>query len=412
MTTETVDTAQPADQSSGTNEATPDLAKLEEDDLLREVYRKVEKETADDDASQKAALTDKGGKEKAEAKPEAGKDTPERGKDGKFVSKNPDMPDDKSEKSDKAPAKKDDSDTSGTKSVTKPESGAKTDAKADPDAKPKYDVGHFRGWSKEHQEAFGKLAPEAQDLVIDRQKASDAAFQRATQELAELRKSADPVLGAIKEHNDYLTELSSGLKTTPADIVKGLIATEQSLRYGTLQEKMSKLLSMAKDYGIPVQPAEHDALADPWQPGSEAYAAFHDLKTRNERLEARLANFERQSQEVESKKTAHSNFQQSIDDMRAAVGEDGEPRYPDFDALRGVMADLFTSGKAETIHQAYAMAVAEKLKEHRKAEEAKQAAQKAKAAGALNVTTAAMPVERFESEEEALRHAYRSAMAS
>ena len=401
MTDENV-TAQPADQSPGTPPAgeplaKPDLkdaAKLDEDDLLRAVYRDVNKDESE--GEQKPAVSDKD-----EAEPD--KDV-KRDASGKFVSKNPALPDDGK------PAEKDAKEP--TEKAAKVE--AKPADKAEPDEKPakKESPGHFRGWSKEHQEAFTKLPPEAQSLVLERQKASDGAFQRATQELAEYKKTAEPIVGAIKEHATYFDELSASLKTSPADIIKGLVATEQTLRFGSYAEKQRALMAMARDYGIPLQPVEADALADPTSPNSEHYAAFHDLKAQNDRLRAELSSVQRKTHQDESLKAAHSSFQQSVEQMSTATGEDGEPKYPDFNELRGVMASLIEKGEAETIHQAYAIAVAEKLKAARKAEDAAKAAEKAKRAGALNVTSSHMPVERFESEEDALRHAYRASMAS
>jgi hypothetical protein len=405
MTIETAETTQSASSSSTETTqaaATPAKADLSaastetEDELLSRVYDEASEEdesAAGDDDAQKVAKADGGG-------------APERDASGKFVSKNPELKADKEAAPDKVVAKE-----PADKKAASTEK-APADTKAD-QSKVDYS-GHQRGWSEEDKAEFAKLSPEAQKFVVARQSAQLGALTKAQQDLADLRKSADPLVTLVNEHAEYFDELSAAFKSTPADIIKGILSTEQALRHGTFKQKQAVLMGMARDYGVPLQLMEPDDQADPSLPTSEHHPMVHDLQQQNARLQARLDAIERNTQT-----TASANLERSVAEFAATVDEGGQPKYPHFEIVRASMGQILADGKASTLPEAYELAVKPLIEAakreataSRQAEEARTAAEKAKRAGAVNVSTAAKAVQRFASEDDMLADVFDRASAA
>jgi hypothetical protein len=359
--------------------ATPEKS---EDDALRAIYREAMSEPDDAASASASDATDK-----ADAK-----DAPDRAANGQFLSKNPKLPADVEPVIEKA----DDAEV-------KPAEPAK-------EIKPAVDPGHFRGWSKEAQAKFATLPTETQAFVIERQKEHQATLTKAQQELGRVRAATEPLLAAVQKHAEHFE--MQGVK--PEVAIDRLASLDAKIMGESTDQAAESLIELAKSYGVKLVRPEVDILADPTSPESEHYALFADLKRQNAMLNARLQSLDRRQQA-----TARQDYTRQIGEFASASDAAGNPAYPHFDMLRGPMIDLLERREANTLQQAYEMAerplkerITREAEALRKADEAKTAAQRARRAAQLNVTSSAMPVDGFRSEDDLLAATYRRAMAS
>jgi len=341
-----------------------------EDELLADIYRE-------------ANATDK-----TETTTEATKDAdgkPIRNERGQFVSSKPaeDVQPDSEEK---------------------PAEAKPADAKTEkPDA---LTEGHFRGWSKEKREAFGKLPKEAQEFAIAHQRDLVSVQSKREAEFQRFSKAVQPLTQTVDKYADYLDQVSHALNAPAHEIIGGLMETEKKLRFGTFEQKVSTLLGMAKDYGIPLQlPDEQQAQDIGLDPRA------HDLNQENARLKAQLDQIERHTQSQRAEQES-AQFGALINNMVSATDENGQPLYPNFELHRLRMGKILASGEAESLEDAYR--IADEPMRRAVEAEAKARAEKlmqATRAGRVNVTTAPTQVNRYENEEDLLRSVYRNANA-
>lgn len=212
--------------------------------------------------------------------------------------------------------------------------------------------GHFRGWSPEERAAFAKLAPEAQEFVLSRQRAVDANYQRRTQEFQSYRTAVEPLVDVYRKHNDHLAHVAQEINATPQEVVSNILATEAVLRYGTFAQKVQTLQRMAQEYGVPLSASEPDMLADPVQMGGEHYPVIHDLRQQVQNLTRELTSYKRQNEEFSSRQVSSQ-----IESFGRATDAQGQPLHPHFEAVRGTMGQLLSSGQATSLEDAYAKAV-------------------------------------------------------
>lgn len=235
-------------------------------------------------------------------------------------------------------------------SAKAPETGDKVDAE-DPEPKaadPAPDA-RLDGWSDEHRAAFQAQTPEAQKLIIDRQEAIGQAVTEYANQVQAFADKAGPFLRVVESNGDYFDQFEA----PPEQIIANLIAHERVLRSGTYEQKLSTLLRFANDYGVPLQAATADPLADPAQPGGEQYPMIHDLR---QQLMAERAKI----QALEARQS-HAEVQTTNSRIAAFAAErdaQGQPKYPFFEQVRGTMGRLMSSGSASTLQQAYEMASA------------------------------------------------------
>lgn len=211
--------------------------------------------------------------------------------------------------------------------------------------------GHFRGWSQDEREKFGKLPPEAQSFVLERQKALQGAMTRQTQEFKAQLQQLDPYANVIRTKSDYLDTVSHQLGIPTHEVVANVLATEEALRFGTYSEKVQMLHALAQSYGVRLD-TQPDQMAEPGRAPDDAYPVVHDLRQHISKLEGKLSAIERQSQATEAQRLSAE-----IDRFKSATGADGAPQYPLFEMVKGSMAQILEDRKATTLAEAYALAV-------------------------------------------------------
>ncbi len=244
------------------------------------------------------------------------------------------------------------------------------------------------------------------------------------EKVGQLEAFARPWAETLSQHNEYLSRVQQETGFAPHDVVARLLQTEQMLRYGTYEQKQALLQQMAQDYGValPAQAAgsgedgdidsalfgDDVPLSDPRHPH---YAQYHDLIQQNAELKARLEALEAQQREA-FEQQQQAEIARHIEEFRSATDENGQPKYPHFDLVQERMGALLEAGQAQSLEEAYTLAV--KPVEERLAalaqEQAARAA-RAKSASGVNVETqAGMSEQNYQSIDEAMAAAYRSVM--
>lgn len=233
-------------------------------------------------------------------------------------------------------------------------------------------------WSSEEKAKFAAWPRDVQEAVLERNRALEADHTRKTQEAAELRRSAEPILNAVRPFEQYLNQLAPKIGQTPDKMIGQLLGVEYQLRTGDPYEKVAALQQIAQSYGIDLAAlsrGEMPAGPDP---------AFTQLRQSFGNIEQRLSQFEQMMQAEQQRQTV-----QQIETFRTAADQSGRPLYPHFERVRGVMGQLMSQDGDLSLEQAYQKAVepinaaiAEELK-NREAEAEKQrqaAVEKAKKA--------------------------------
>lgn len=165
----------------------------------------------------------------------------ERADDGKFVSKNP---------------------ANGEQSNGPADPPAKTadGATVDPATQPVIPPAHL---TAEQKAKFATLPREAQESFVEIEKAREAVYTRKDQEAAEFRRSADPLLQAVKPFEEYLRQISPLIGQTPDRMIAGLLGVEYQLRTGTQEQKRQALSQILQTYQIDLASEQGQYAPDP-----------------------------------------------------------------------------------------------------------------------------------------------------
>jgi hypothetical protein len=200
-------------------------------------------------------------------------------------------------------------------------------------------------WTAEEKAKFAAWPRDVQEAVAERNKAIEADYTRKTQEAAEIRRTAEPLLNAIKPFENYLSQLGPVTGQQPPQLIAGLLGMEYRLRTGSLQEKVTALASIAGQYGIDLAALARGEIREPDPAISNMRQELSDLRQWRQQ-------FEQQTQLQQAEQTSLH-----IESFTNAKDEAGRPRYPHFERVRGVMAQALMNGEARTLEEAYLKAV-------------------------------------------------------
>lgn len=232
----------------------------------------------------------------------------------------------------------------------------------------------------EEKAAFAKWTPDVQKIVAERYKATEADYTRKTQEAAEIRKSAEPLLNALKPFDDYLKQLGPVTGRTPPELIGGLLHVEHQLRTGTPEQKYQTFANIARDYGIDLR-----AFATGQIPQEDP--RISQMRQQISELSQWRSQYEQQT-EAQQK----AQLDSTIDAFAKATDQAGQPKYPHFERVRGVMAQHLAGGDVTTLEEAYTKAmepinaaIAQELQARTKAAEQQRAEAVAKAQKAAPV---------------------------
>ena len=223
-------------------------------------------------------------------------------------------------------------------------------AQPDPATKP---IEPPRNFSMEDKATFARLQREDQEWIARREASREATFTRQSQEAAQLRRTAEPILQAIAPFHGYLSQIAPLTGKTPDQMINGILAAEYQLRTGNPQQKAMAFAQLAQAYGVDLGaiPAGGQGPQGPmatYQPPPQPRPEHQALNNLNQRLEA----FERERQGQFDR-----NISDQITSFQNAKDEQGRPRYPHFERLRSQMALSLAANEVSTLEEAYAKAL-------------------------------------------------------
>ena len=258
-----------------------------------------------------------------------------------------------------------------------------------------------QSWSAAQREMWAKIPPEARDYIAQRETEATKTISRMGQELSRFR----PLNELLTRHQDTFARHGADPQTGVARLldVQSSLDTDP---YGTVA-------AIAEMYGVDLTAFAGQQQTDD-QGGQPQYQPDPAIvQTRQELAQIRQQMAERDQRENQFKEYQASELQRQTDEEVGKWSANRE--YFDNPAVKQMMAAAIANGTADTLDEAYDMAVhaiptiRQKVTEtERKASEAKRAAEKsrhaseAKRAGSVNAGKAqrvvASPTGKWDSD--------------
>lgn len=211
-------------------------------------------------------------------------------------------------------------------------------------------------WTPDKKASFAAWPRDVQEAVVARNAELEADYTRKTQDAAELRRTAEPLLKAIKPFEAYLNELAPIIGHTPDTMIASLLGIEYQLRTGDPQKKAKALRDIAQSYGIDLAALSRGELpasgASETRVDTQPDPHYQQLRQSFGTLEQRLAHTEQMIEAERQRQTA-----QEIEAFATAQDAAGRPRHPHFPRVRGVMSQLLRDDPALTLEAAYQKAI-------------------------------------------------------
>ncbi len=215
-------------------------------------------------------------------------------------------------------------------------------------AQPEISEGHFRGWTPEQRETFGKLPPEAQKTVLDVVKSRDAFYTEKLTDYDYALKATTPLVHAVQPHLDRIRTVTND----PSAYVAHILDVDHRLKFAPYAEKVQLFAELAKTVGIPFSPPQPDVFADPLSQGGEAYPVIHDLKNQVAQQQLELNRFRQHTETFRQQQTDAQIYH-----FANEKAPDGNQKYPLFEQVKMAMGQLLDKGQANDLADAYAKAV-------------------------------------------------------
>jgi hypothetical protein len=198
-------------------------------------------------------------------------------------------------------------------------------------------------WDEARKAKFSTLPPEAKQFAIEVQREHEANFTRKSQEFAEFKRTADPLMQAVQPFQQYLAQVAPGIGQTPQGMINAILGAEYQLRTGTTAE-VSGLRATGSAISGRSCALSRGEIAQP-------DPLFTQLRQQVQDLSQWRSQYEQQTaQEQQNALSLH------IDTFAKAKDESGKPRYPHFERVRGIMGQMMANGQVTSLEDAYAEA--------------------------------------------------------
>ena len=266
-------------------------------------------------------------------------------------------------------------------------------AAPDPAAKP---IEAPRNYTAAQKADFAKLPRDAQDFLSRSEAAREAEYSRRSNEIAEYRRTADPLVQAVQPYMEYLQQRGSQLGQSPVQMVNSLLQTAHYLDTADEPGKYRAFANLAQQFKVDLRAFANGQMPVQPQPAQVQY------NPELQRIQAELEEHRQWRAQVQEQAELHHS-QQQIAAFAAAKDDAGQPKYPHLDRVRAAMASYMQTGQADTLEQAYELAIApfkelieQEMATRQKAaeDERKAALEKAKKAAPVRSSTGSIPASR------------------
>ena len=208
-------------------------------------------------------------------------------------------------------------------------------------------------WSEADKAKFATLPREAQEIVTERAKAMEADYTRKNQELAETRKSIEPLIGEVSKLNPLLQQLRYTPQQFIAEsgaVANNLLSSDPSHRAGAIaylvQHRQVPIPELLDALGIPLPTAgdgQQQLRPDP------VSAQLHQKVTG---LEHQLRQFTERAETEELQR-----LQNEFTSLGQIKDDKGSAKFPHFDRVQRTMLQLVATNQASTWADAYTKSV-------------------------------------------------------
>lgn len=197
-------------------------------------------------------------------------------------------------------------------------------------------------WSETDRTAFGSLPPEAQRILLERDKNLQAGFTQKTEALAQQRRAYQPIEGLADEYARRSGLPREQVLPQVVNFLRGLATTYQQIQANPVD-------------GI-AQLAESLKITDKLSERLTGYQ-YEDEATRQMRIRQQELERENQRLRASSQSAQEAEAVQEITRFKDATDEAGNPRHPHFDDLRMTMHRLMSANESLTLDKAYEAAL-------------------------------------------------------
>lgn len=241
-------------------------------------------------------------------------------------------------------------------------------------------------WKKEHWDDWDKLDPKVAKYIHER----EGQFASGVSTYKQDYERVKPLVDAVAPYEPFMRQMN----ITPHEFVDRLAKTDQSLRYGTPQQKLQTFARLATDYQIPI----HEMLVQ----GEDGKVYFNQqyFQTQTQQPQQGGGLTKEEVQKMLQEQASNTQWMTAIQNFVAAKDDKGNPKHPHFDTVKQTMDGLLRSKLAPDLETAYSKALrmhddiweAEQKSKQDAAQKAHQEAQakqvaKAKAAAVSTRTT-------------------------
>ena len=207
--------------------------------------------------------------------------------------------------------------------------------KAEPAAQPEAEQPVWKrppaSWKKDYHEPWNTVDDKIKEYVWQREE----QMKRGSAALMSKAQFADAMNDAIQPYVNTIR----GLGITPEAAVSSLMKADHTLRTADPQQKLQYFMQLAQQYGIDLNGAQ--GQAQPQQSQQQAYNPFlNELNA----LRGEFMGWKQQQEAAENQQ------------LMSQIGEFAE-KAEHFEAVREAMIPLLQSGAAQTLEDAYDMAV-------------------------------------------------------
>lgn len=249
-------------------------------------------------------------------------------------------------------------------------------------------------WPAELKAEFAKWPPEVQKSFRARDDATEAEYTRKSQEVAEQRKSHEPLFAEVQRQAPFFQQIGY----TPEKFLAESALVAQRLMTGSPQQKGEALAYLAQLHQVPAE-ALLTSLGVSLTPGDDGRVT-PQVNQETQQLRQQIFTLQRavEQQQQNQVQNERTRAQAEFEAIGQTKDDSGQLKYPHFDRVKQTMVQLVAHGISQTWDQAYATAVrsdddlyqkemeTQRLRVAEKAEQDRQAAV-AKANNARSVKT-------------------------
>lgn len=261
-------------------------------------------------------------------------------------------------------------------------------------------------WKKEMWEHYDKLDPKAAEYIHQR----EAEFAKGVSTYKQDFDRAKPLLDIVGQYEPFLRQHN----LRPEQFVDALAKSDQTLRFGTQQQKLQTFARLATDYQIPL----HEMLVQ----GEDGKIYFNQQYFQPQTQAQQPQGFSRDdADKLFQERLAQMQWVNAIQAFQAAKDDKGNPKYPHFETVKQTMDGLLRAKLAPDLETAYSKSLRmhddiweaeQKSKQDaaQKAQQEAQAKQVAKAKAAATSVKSATPMADGAKATKGIRSSVESAV--